>query len=85
MAANSWSFLKILIIRDSGSGKINPFFNPISHQPDIEKIYLYAKDPYEAKYQMLINKRQSTGLKHLNDSKVFYWILEWYGRYLKKY
>ena len=32
---------------------------------------MYAKDPYEAKYQFLINKRESTGLKHFNDPKVF--------------
>ena len=32
---------------------------------------MYAKDPYEAKYQFLINKRENTGLKHLNDSKAF--------------
>ena len=36
----------------------------------IKKI-LYAKDPNEAKYQLLINKRESTGLKYLNDSKAF--------------
>ena len=30
---------------------------------------MYAKDPYEAKYQFLINKRESTGLKHFNDPK----------------
>ena len=41
------------------------------HQPCIDKIYLYTKDPYEAKYQLLINKRESTGLKYLNDSKAF--------------
>ena len=46
-------------------------FNLISHQPDTHKINLYAKDPYEAKYQFLIDKRQKTGLKHLNDSKAF--------------
>ena len=34
-------------------------------------MYLYAKDSYEAKYQFLINKRESTGWKHFNDSKVF--------------
>ena len=32
---------------------------------------MYAKDPYEDKYQFLINKRKSTGLKHFNDPKVF--------------
>ena len=34
-------------------------------------IYLHAKDPYEEKYQFLINKRKSTELKHLNDPKAF--------------
>ena len=43
----------------------------INNQPDIDNIYLYAKDLYEAKYQFLTNKRESTGLKHLNDPKVF--------------
>ena len=32
---------------------------------------MYVKDTYEAKYQFLINKRESTGLKHLNDPKAF--------------
>ena len=43
----------------------------INNQPDIDNIYLYAKDLYEAKYQFLINKRESNGLKHLNDPNVF--------------
>ena len=46
-------------------------FNLRRYEPDINKIYLYAKDPYEAKFQFLINKRESTDLKHLNDSKIF--------------
>ena len=46
-------------------------FNVISQQPDIDKTYLYDKDCYEAKYQFLIHKRESTGLKHFNYSKVF--------------
>ena len=29
----------------------------------IDKIHLYAKDPYEVKYQFLINKRESADLK----------------------
>ena len=32
---------------------------------------MYAKDPYEAKYQFLINKRESTGLKNFNYPKTF--------------
>ena len=46
-------------------------FNLISYQPNINKIYLYAKDPYGAKYKLLTSKTQSTNLKHLNDSKAF--------------
>ena len=45
--------------------------NLINHQPDINQMYLYAKDLYEAKYQLLINKRENVGLKHWNDSKAF--------------
>ena len=45
--------------------------NLINNQPDIDKVYLYAKDPYEAKYQFLINKKESTWLKHFNDPKAF--------------
>ena len=45
--------------------------NLINNQQDIDKIYLYAKDPYEDKYQYLINKRESVGLKHFNDPKAF--------------
>ena len=32
---------------------------------------MYTKVPYEAKYQVLINKRESTGLKNFNDPKAF--------------
>ena len=46
-------------------------FNLINHEPDIDKIYLYAKDQHEAKHQLLINKRESTGIKYLNDLKAF--------------
>ena len=60
-----------LIIGGSGSGKTNALLNLINNQPDIDKIYLYAKDPYEAKYQYLINKRESAGLNHYDDAKAF--------------
>ena len=59
------------MIGGSGYVKINPLLNLINNQPDIEKIYLYAKDTYKAKYQFLINKRESTGLKNFNDPKAF--------------
>ena len=44
----------VLIIGGSGSGKPNALLNSINNQPDIDKTYLYAKDPYESKYQYLI-------------------------------
>ena len=59
------------IIRGSGSGKTNALLNPMNNQPDINKIFLYAKDPCEAKYQFLIDKRESIRLKHFNDPKTF--------------
>ena len=62
---------RILIIGGSGSGKTDSLFNLISLKPDIDEFYLYPKDPYKAKYQFLINKRDTTGLKHFNDSKAF--------------
>ena len=49
---------RMLIIGGSGSGKMVSLFNLVNHQSDIDKIYLYAKDPYEAKYQFLIKKRE---------------------------
>ena len=48
---------RILIVGGSGSGKTNALLNLINNQSDIDKIYLYAKDPYEKEYQYLINKR----------------------------
>ena len=62
---------RILIIGGSGSGKTNALLNLIENQPDIDKVYLYAKDPYESKYQYLINKRESVGINHFNDPKAF--------------
>ena len=43
----------------------------INHQPDIDKIYLYVKDPFEAKYQFFIKKREDVGTKHFSDSTAF--------------
>ena len=62
---------RTVLVGSSGSGKTNPLSNLISHQPDIDKIYLYDKDPYEAKYCVLISKIESTCFKQLNESKCF--------------
>ena len=48
----NWSYIpdhpfRILIIGSSVSGKTNALLNLINNQPDIDKIYLYAKHPYE--------------------------------------
>ena len=45
--------------------------NFINNEPDIDKIYLYAKDMYKAKYELLINKRENARWKYFNDSKAF--------------
>ena len=58
-------------MEDLGSGKTNAFLNLINNQPDIDRIYLYTKDPYEAKYQYLIKKREKAILKHYEYPKVF--------------
>ena len=61
----------MLIIGGPGSGKTNVLLNLINNEPDIHKIYLYAKDPYKAKYQYLINICEKVGLKCFNDPKAF--------------
>ena len=62
---------RILIVGGSVLGKTNALLNLINNQPDIDKIYLYAKDPYERKYKCLINKREKLGLDHFKDPKAF--------------
>ena len=62
---------RILIIGGSGSGKTNTLFNLINEQKVIDKIYLYAKDLSEPKYEYLIRNCENAGIKHLNDSKAF--------------
>ena len=55
---------RILIIRET-----NALLNLIKNQSDMDKIYLYAKDPNEAKYQYFIKKREKVGLDHFDDLK----------------
>ena len=62
---------KILIIDGSRSGKTNVLLNLIQNKPDIDKIYFYAIDPYKAKYQYLIDKKEGVGVDHFNYPKVF--------------
>ena len=61
---------RILINGGSGSGKSNVLQNLIKNQqPDIDKIYLYVKDPFQSKYQLLINGREKVEIKTLKNSK----------------
>ena len=67
---DDWPF-RMLIIGPSGSGKTNTLLHLINNFHPIDKIYLYAKDTDEKKYQYLINKREQTGIKNLNDLHAF--------------
>ena len=62
---------RMLIIGASSSGKTNTLFHLIDKFHPIDKIYLYAKDTDEEKYQYLINKREQAGIKNLNDPHAF--------------
>ena len=61
----------ILIIGGSGSGKTNTLLHLIREQDNIDKIYLYAKDLSEHKYEFLIKKRENAGIKHFNNPNAF--------------
>ena len=67
---NNWPF-RMLIIRPSGSGKTNTLLHLINNLHPIDKIYLYAKDINEPKYEYLINKREQAGIKNLKDPHAF--------------
>ena len=65
---------RILIIGGSGSGKTNTLLNLIKEQDYhdvIDKIYLYARDLSELKYQFLIKRREDAGIKHVNNQNAF--------------
>ena len=68
---------RILIIGESASGKINALLNSVNSQSDIDKIYLYAKDPHEAKYELL---KQFNGpeafIEYSNDMQGVYKNIE---------
>ena len=67
---NNWPF-RMLIVGPSGSGKTNTLLHLINNLHPIDKIYLYAKDINEPKYEYLINKREQAGIKNLNDPNAF--------------
>ena len=68
-----WSY-RVLIIGSSGSGKTNALLNLIQKQDNhslIDKIYVYAKDLSEPKYQFLIKRCKNAGIKNLNHPSAF--------------
>ena len=67
---NHWPF-RMLIMGPSGSGKTNTLLQLINDLHPIDKIYLYAKDLHEPKYEYLINKREQAGIKNLDDPNAF--------------
>ena len=77
-----WPFIpdhpyRILIIGGSESGKTNVLLNLINEQDHIGKIYFYAKDLSELKYEVLIKKHKDVGIKDCNDPNAF---IECYNR-----
>ena len=62
---------RIIIIGGSGSGKTNALINLINEQNDTDKMFLYARDLSEPKYEYLIKKREDAGIKHLNNPNAF--------------
>ena len=72
----NWSYIpdhpyRILIIGGSGSGKTNALINLINEQNDTDKMYLYARDLSEPKYEYLIKKREDVGIKNLKNPNAF--------------
>ena len=68
-----WPY-RMLIIGPSRSEKTNALLNLIQKQDNgnlIDKIYLYAKDLSESKYQFLIKKREDAGITNLDDPSAF--------------
>ena len=66
----NWPF-RMLIIGPSGSGKTNTLLHLINNLHPVDKIYLYAKELHESKYEYLINKREQAGIKNLDDPHAF--------------
>ena len=70
---NNWPF-RMLIIGPSGSGKTNALLNLIQNLNEttsVDKIFLYAKDLSESKYEFLIHNRKNAGIKQFNNSAAF--------------
>ena len=68
-----WPF-RMLIIAPSGSGKTNTLrhlINNLNKSTPTDKIYLYAKDLAEPKYEFLIDNRKNSGIEHFIDPTAF--------------
>ena len=68
-----WPF-RMLIIGPSGSARINALLHliqKVNNTNAIDKIYLYAKDLSEPKYEFLINNRKNAEIKNYSDPTAF--------------
>ena len=65
---------RMLIIGDSGSGKTNALINLMNEQKNIDKIYFYARDLNERKYEYFIKKGEDVGIKHVNNPNQILWM-----------
>ena len=71
MTLYSRSAIQNINNQGSGSEKTNLLLNLKEHQSDSDKMYLYAKDSYEAKHQYLINIREKVAIDDYNDPKAY--------------
>ena len=71
MATYPWSSIQNFDSCGSELGKTNALLNLINEHIDIDKIYFYARDLSEPKYEYLIKKREDAGIKHVNIPNAF--------------
>ena len=71
MATYPWSSIQNFDSCGSELGKTNALLNLINEHIDIDKIYFYARDLSETKYEYLIKKREDAGIKHVNIPNAF--------------
>ena len=71
---NDWPF-RMLIVGPSSSGKTNTLLHLINDLHPIDKIYLYAKDIHEPKYEYLSNKREQAGIKNIQMISMMYLMI----------
>ena len=62
----------ILITGGLGTGKTNILLNLIHNQPDSDKIYIYTKDTFDNKFQLIPDNHYQTGIKNCKDAEAIH-------------